>query len=262
MSQDARWPSRAFIEEEAHGRMEPEMRLLLQGLHAKGIPTECFTAKRMERRQLPLTPDTLVAGYVPTVLGALKQLGIEPPPTNDYPPSLTPFLHRWLWTSTVRQLNAHLLDVASPPVFAKPQGRRKRFTGRVFQNASDLLYLERASQGTPLICSEVVRWLSEYRVFVVHDRPVGTRHYAGDVTVSLDEARVHEALGLLESSGEATAGYSVDFGVLSTGETALVEWNDGFSLGAYGLEAEPYTALTIARWCELTGLSQPRPPST
>ncbi|AGC48737.1 hypothetical protein MYSTI_07465 [Myxococcus stipitatus DSM 14675] len=260
MTTEARpWPRRAFIEEQSHGRMEPEMRLLLEGLHARHIPTETFTAKRLERRQLPLAPDTLVAGYVPTVLGALKQLGIEPPPTHDYPPSLAPYLHRRLWTSTVRQLTSHLLDVSSTPVFAKPQGRRKRFTGHVFQSADDLLFLERASHTTPLICSDVVRWRSEYRVFVVHGDAVGIRHYAGDAEVALDLPRVHEALQRLEAAGEATAGYAVDFGVLDTGETALVEWNDGFSLGAYGLEATSYTALTAARWCELTGLGPPRP---
>ncbi|WP_426735233.1 ATP-grasp domain-containing protein [Myxococcus faecalis] len=251
--------TRAFIEEESHGRMEPEMRLLLEGLRALGIPTECFTAKRLERRQLPLTPDTLVAGYVPTVLGALKQLGIEPPPTRDYPSCLTPFLHRRLWSSTVGELTARVLDVSSPPVFAKPQGRRKRFTGHVFQSADDLLFLERASRATPLICSDVVQWRTEYRVFVAQGTSVGIRHYAGDPTVALDEERVREALRLLETSGEATAGYAVDFGVLSSGETALVEWNDGFSLGAYGLESGPYTALTLARWRELTRALPPRP---
>ncbi|MCP3099712.1 ATP-grasp domain-containing protein [Myxococcus sp. K15C18031901] len=246
---------RAFIQEEGHGRMEPEMRQLLEGLHELGIPTECFTPKRLERRQLPLAPDTLVAGHVPSVLGALKQLGLEPPPTNDYPASLQSLLHRRLWRSTVRQLTADLLDTASAPVFAKPLGRRKRFTGHVFQDADDLLYLERAGASTPLLCSTVVRFRSESRAFVVRGALVGLRHYAGDPTVSVDPALVEDAVRRLESSGEATAGYALDFGVLDTGETALVEWNDGFSLGAYGLPSVDYTALTVARWCELTGLT-------
>jgi len=246
---------RAFIQEEGHGRMEPEMRDLRDALVERGVPTELFTAKRMERRQLPLARNALVAGYVPTVLGALKQLGIEPPPTNDYPKCLTPFLHRRLWTSTVRQLTAQLYDLSAPPVFAKPGGRRKRFTGHVFRTSDDLMLLERASASTSLLCSEIVRWLSEYRVFVIRGAVVGIRHYAGDPAVALDEATVHEAVRLLESSGEATAGYGVDFGVLATGETALVEWNDGFSLGSYGLERALYSELTVARWCELTGVT-------
>lgn len=53
---------------------------------------------------------------------------------------------------------------------------------------------------------------------------------------------------------QAPAGYALDFGVPDTGETALVEWNDGSSPGSYGLESDSDTALTVARWCELTGL--------
>ncbi|WNG47348.1 DUF4343 domain-containing protein [Archangium minus] len=243
---------RAFIQELGSGRMEPEMRDLLGGLQERGLSTELFTAKRLERRQLPLDRETLVAGDVPTVLGALGQLGIEPPPTNDYPRSIEPFLHRRLWTSTLRKLTADIENGMSPPVFAKPQGRKKRFTGHVFRTQEDLIYLQRASLSTPILCSEVVRWQSEYRVFVIRGRIVGLRHYAGDPAIRVDEAQVEQAVRALEEAGEGTAAYGVDFGVLETGQTALVEWNDGFSLGSYGLDRSLYTELTLARWAELT----------
>ncbi|WP_426753828.1 ATP-grasp domain-containing protein [Myxococcus sp. Y35] len=242
----------AFIQEYGAGRMEPEMRALLDELLARGIPVETFTEKRLSRGQLPLARDVLVAGDVPTVLGALRQLGIDAPETQDYPPSLSPFLHRRVWRSTVRQLTADVLYGSVPPVFAKPRGRRKRFTGHVFARADDLLYLERASASTDILCSEVVRWLSEYRAFVVRGDIVGIRNYGGDPSQRVDEESVRQAIQCLESAGEGTAGYAVDFGVLEPGQTALVEWNDGFSLGAYGLERGPYTDLTLARWLELT----------
>ncbi|MFY0569486.1 ATP-grasp domain-containing protein [Archangium lansingense] len=244
---------RAFIQELGGGRMEPEMRDVLGGLQERGIPAELFTAKRLERRQLPLDRETLVAGDVPSVLGALGQLGLEPPPTNDYPRSLEPFLHRRLWTSTVRRLVAGIEDGSSPPVFAKPQGRKKRFTGHVFGTQEDLLYLQRTSLSTPILCSEVVRWRSEYRVFVIRGRIVGVRHYAGDPAIPVDEAQVERAVRSLEEAGEGTAAYGVDFGVLETGQTALIEWNDGFALGSYGLDRSLYTELTLTRWEELTG---------
>ncbi|MBU8894038.1 ATP-grasp domain-containing protein [Corallococcus sp. M34] len=243
----------AFVQEYGPGRMAPEMRAVLDVLRARDVPVEPFTAKRLERRRLPLSRDTLVAGDVPTVLCALKLLGLEPPPTRDYPSSLTALLCRRVWPSTVRQLKAQVLQGSAGPVFAKPGERRKRFTGHVFRDVDDLLALESASASTPLWCSEVVEWRSEFRVFVIHGVIVGVRHYAGDPTVRLDDARVAEAVATLASAGEGTAGYAVDFGVLSTGETALVEWNDGFSLGAYGLPPEEYTRLTVARWCELMG---------
>jgi hypothetical protein len=57
------------------------------------------------------------------------------------------------------------------------------------------------------------------------------------------------------ASGEAVAGYGLDVGVLGTGQTAVVEVNDGFGLGSYGLEAAVYTDLILARWAELVGAS-------
>ena len=44
----------------------------------------------------------------------------------------------------------------------------------------------------------------------------------------------------------------MDFGILSSGETCLVEVNDGYSLGRYdGISGADYTDLLIARWRQL-----------
>src|SRR5690606_25521282 len=127
--------------------------------------------KRIHRRQLPVTKNTLVVGYVDTVLSALKMLDIEPPSTNDYPSALHPFLQRRIWHSTVRDLTNQIFE-GHVPVFAKPKDRKKRFTGRVFRHVGDLAYLEGASQHTPIYCSDVVEWVSEYRVFVIRGKIV------------------------------------------------------------------------------------------
>ena len=42
-----------------------------------------------------------------------------------------------------------------------------------------------------------------------------------------------------------------DFGLLTSGETALVEWNDAFALGSYDLDPQLYTDLILTRWEEL-----------
>jgi len=45
----------------------------------------------------------------------------------------------------------------------------------------------------------------------------------------------------------------MDFGVLDTGETALVEVNDGFAFGAYDqVSAEVYWTVTVSRWWQLS----------
>ncbi len=242
----------ALLQESGNGRLEPEIRDLLDELQQRGIPTHLFTAKRLRRRQLPLALDTLVAGYVDAVQSALRQLRLPVPEPNDYPKSLEPFLHRRVWQSTVGNLMQQLADDSGPAVFAKPKGRMKRFTGRVFESWDDLRSVHGISRRLPVWCSEVVEWRSEYRVYVIRGEVVGIRLYAGESQTPLDEAVVREALRKLHDAGEALAAFGIDFGVLSDGRTALVEMNDGFALGSYGLERGRYTDLILARWSELT----------
>lgn len=242
----------ALLQELGNGRTEPEIKSLAAELSRRGIHFRLFPEKHLRRGQIELAPDVLVAGHIPVVLSALRQMGIEPPAPNDYPESLRPWLHRRIWRSTVKDVVAQLHVGEVRPFFAKPVSRHKRFRGQVFESWDDLRALGGASDHTQVVCSEVVRWVSEYRVYVVRSKIVGIRHYRGDSQAHLDQEQVEQAVARYETSGEATAGYGIDFGLLSTGETALVEVNDGYSLGSYGLDDLAYADLIIVRWTELT----------
>ena len=50
----------------------------------------------------------------------------------------------------------------------------------------------------------------------------------------------------------APRAYVLDFGATSDGETRLVEANDAYALGHYGLASVLYARLIDARWEELT----------
>jgi hypothetical protein len=244
--------TRALIEERGGRRMEPEMRDLLQEFAARGVPAETFTIKKLQRRQLPLAPDTLVASSVPAVLGALKQMGVGAPEPDDYPECLSHLLQRRVWRARLGAVVEGAYSGLAAPVFVKPADRLKRFTGAVIGGPKDLWRLEGASRSLPVFCADVVSWRSEWRAFVVRGEVVGLRPYSGELTVPVDAGVVREAVGLLQRSGRARAGYAADFGVLvDTGETALVEVNDGFALGSYGLDRAAYADLTVARWQEM-----------
>lgn len=53
---------------------------------------------------------------------------------------------------------------------------------------------------------------------------------------------------------DAPAGYGIDFGVTADRRTLLVEVNDGYALGCYGLQHDLYAQLLSARWSELVGV--------
>jgi len=244
--------AQALIEERGNQRLGLEEKMVLEECRRRGIPTTLFTAKRIQRRQLPLTREVFVCGDMDAMHGAMKQLGIEVREPHDYPECLAPWFHRRVWRSTLGGLEARVRnELGGEPVFAKPAGRQKIFTGRVFTSWEDLYEVASISRQEPLWCSEVVAWQAEFRVYVIGTGILSVDRYAGEAGVALDLAAVQTALEVYRASAQAPAAYGIDFGVLSSGETALVEANDGYALGAYQIDAAKYTDLLFARWREL-----------
>ena len=242
--------TQAHIHEYGNGKLEPEQADVKATLEARGIECKLFTTKRLHRNQLTLNANTLIVADHPTMEAVFKRIGYQHT-LNSYPTSLRPYLKRTVWESTVGKLLASSQSGTVANIFIKPKSKAKLFTGFVVESVTDLYSLHRMSKHTKLHCSSVVAWASEYRVYVTDGTIVGVKHYEGDPEITLNMAEVERAVADLEASEERTRAYGIDFGVLSTGETALIEWNDGFALGSYGLEAEVYTDLIVARWEEI-----------
>lgn len=242
--------SKAYIHEYGNNRVEPEHLDIKETLEARGIACELFTTKRLMRNQIALDNQTLVVGDNPTMMTVFKRLGINW--TNDsYPESLRKYLNRTIWESSVRNLllESHRNEIAN--IFVKPKSKAKLFTGFVINSNTGLYQLDGIAKNTDLYCSSVVNWLSEYRVFVAKSKIVGIKNYAGDDSLLLNMEVVESAIRDFDQSNQRTDAYGIDFGILEDGTTALIEWNDGFALGSYGLEKEIYTELILARWHEL-----------
>ena len=240
---------RAYIEQIGNRRFRREESLVRDECERLGIEIVPYFAKQLQRRQLPLTSDSFICGDMDAMHAAMRQLGIEPPTPDDFPRSLQPYLRRKVWQASVGSLQQTLERGAE--VFAKPAGRRKRFSGRVFSSPEDFSRLAGVGAREPLWCSEVVGWISEFRVYVIGGEILAVDHYGGDAGVEVSMEVIREAIATFTASGEAPSAYGIDFGVLDTGETALVEANDGYSLGAYALTADLYTRLLFTRWGEL-----------
>lgn len=238
---------RLVIEERREGHPDHEEALLKDHASTLGIPTFGMTWKPFSRgRFLPQRGD-VVAGSVKFVRAALKALGKEPPTQNPYPDAMRPWLRRKVWpvASLGRALDQEL------PVFVRPANRWKRFTGFVAESHSPP-QVYGVSRREPVWCSEVVRFVSEWRCYVVANelRHIGFAKYGGDRGRRPNEHVIAHAISAFKPF--APSAYAVDFGVLDSGTTALIELNDGFSVGAYdGVTAEVYWDLIATRWREL-----------
>ena len=135
-------------------------------------------------------------------------------------------------------------------MFIKPRGLSKKFTGRVVETLSDLRGTADQEYNVPIWVSEVVPFVREWRVFVRYGKVLDVRPYKGKWQLHYDDTVIERAVAAFT---DAPCGYAMDFGVTAGGKTLLVEVNDGYSLGAYGLFFVDYAKLLSARWAELTG---------
>ncbi len=240
---------RAYVHVLDPRRPDVEARALLDVLSGRGIQVETFTAKRMKRRQLALSPRTLVAGDLDMMAATFKVLGIEGYRLPTYPEALIELMGRRMWQSTV---DAVKLREDGVPVFVKPRDRDKRFTGFVYEGRSDGIHFQGASGRLPVYCSDVVRFESEYRAYVVRGEVRGVCHYSGREDEPPPPTLLTTAIERLDTAGAGVDGFSVDVGRLTDGRWVIVECNEGYGLGMYpGLSAVDYVDLLCARWEEL-----------
>lgn len=237
--------SRLVYEERRAGKPDHEEALLIQHAATLGVPVEPMTWKPFTRRRFRPQPGDVVAGSVKFVRAALTALGVTPPAQVPYPKALDHMLHRKVWKVATlgRALESQV------PVFIRPAKRWKVFTGFVAETPNPA-QVHGVSRREPVWCSEVVRFVSEWRFYVVRGdvRFVGFAKHGGDRSRRPDESLIREAIVALD----APAAYAIDFGVLDTGETALIEMNDGFSVGAYDdVPASVYWDMIATRWMEL-----------
>lgn len=176
--------------------------------------------------------------------------------------------------------------------FIKPKDKLKRFTGFVCETIDDLSKCAGAGNQTKIWCSEPVRFTSEFRCYFINDEYqkdlFGEIYIPRDMTVmdawinpytccaigsfkkEINEEDLYKVKDFIREEllcmrderdidrsdwvfykGFPKA-FVLDLGVLSTGEVALIEMNDAFSIGKYdGIDDETYAKFLITRWEEL-----------
>jgi hypothetical protein len=127
-----------------------------------------------------------------------------------YPKFLENFLYRKVWKTNVW---------SSERVFIKPADNYKRFTGFVTTKR------HKSRQG-PFWCSEVVEFVNEWRYYVSNGKVLAAEWYDGDDINTPDAPKLN--IDLKNFYG------ALDFGILKTGELALVEAQHPYACGWYG----------------------------
>ena len=72
-----------------------------------------FHAKEIRQRRIILFPGDFVAGGLQVTLPALKQLGVYDYRHDDYPASLSKYLYRNVWQSSLKRIRIRSSTVSS-----------------------------------------------------------------------------------------------------------------------------------------------------
>lgn len=222
-----------------------------EGFRKKQVDCKLFEAAELHERRLELSKTTLVVGGVRVVEAAMRQLGIEVPAANNLPRRLEKYRGRKVSHSTLGKLRIKYQpgEPRGEALFIKPLTKNKGFPALALYDADDLTFLDKFADDEPVLVSEYVVFVSEWRCFVIDGQVINLSHYQGDMFMFPDADVIHNAIN--DYGNDAPAGYGIDFGVLTDGKTVLVECNEGYSLGSYGINAVEYADLLEARWLQL-----------
>lgn len=231
---------RAFIHAFQGKPWNEECESAYRGFEKLGIDCVLFsTNEELNARELK---DIVVGGML-IMEHVLKENGVQFDNYN-YPSELEKYCGRDIWTVKLKDIKKQKL-----PIFIKPV-REKAATGIIVKNLDDISEYQHLDPEEEIICSEVIDFVSEWRCFVRYGEIIGIQFYNGDPDVKCDRSVIDEAIKVYTG---IPAGCSLDFGVASDGRTLLIEMNDGFAIGSYGLPDEEYARLLVARWAELNG---------
>lgn len=186
----------------------------------------------------------IIVGGIEMIRKRLLDFSIDPP-VIDYPQELSAYLGRII---VKRKLSDVTNNPDRWPVFIKSQ-EQKKISGKVIRGPKDLMGLGHQGEDPLIYTSQVLDIKSEYRVFVRYGKILDIKHYHGD------PLRFPSCTTILESIEDYTSApdsYGIDFGVLGDGRTILIEVNDAWALGCYGLEAHLYAKFLLTRWAQLT----------
>lgn len=215
------------------------------GFRSLGYEIEKFTDVR-DIRDSVFREDIVLDGIY-QVNYILEKFNVHPSEFN-YPQCFNQFLGRRIWSDTI---NSIYNDSTKWGIFVKPS-KEKVFTGKVINSLSDLIGCGSSTEDYEVICSDIVDFISEYRVFILYDRVLGIRHYKGECRVFPNTSILDEMIEIsIQSWSDRPNAYSLDLGVTSDGRTLLVEINDSYALGNYGLDSVKYAKLISARWAQL-----------
>jgi hypothetical protein len=210
--------------------------------------------------EVPVSTTNIVVAFIEDTNKYFQKLGLPKKKALNVPEKLEGWAKRKIARATMKDLRG---DKVRFPIFVKPDRYAKEFVAGVVKDRKSVdFYFKDIPDDTPIMLSQVIEFESEWRVYVINGEIKGIKHYLGDLWSMPERGVVQDTIKHYQQIG-APAAYGIDFGValretmeIGMGhprrkETQLIEINDGWSLGNYGLNDVTYSTLLATRWREI-----------
>lgn len=219
------------------------------GFRARGASIKFFE----DIETVPRNRDIILLSYIDETRTFFKDMGYKVPEDMSFPESLRNQKHLWkrdIEMCTAKEIEERYIVTKGldlfVPFFCKPANVLKGFQYGIIKTIEEFKAI--VDTKMDVIVSEVIDFVSEYRCFIIDKKIVSCQHYLGDLSLYPSFSFVESIVAVYK---DAPIGYSIDVGITNTGHTALIECNDGWSLGSYGCMPKLYTRLLSERWLEI-----------
>ena len=202
--------------------------------------------------------EDIVLDYIDQCNAIFKKFDVVPQ-IPDYPEELSAFLGRKIWKDTINSISRDE-QKWSAGNFVKPI-RDKAFTGKIISSINDLVGCGNYSEDYEVLVSEPIDILAEWRCFITYDELIDVRPYGQlmdqnrkSFLYQYDPKVLEKMMQVFTGWNERPNACSMDICYTKDGRTLLVEFNDAYALGCYGLHPIFYAKLISARWSQLLGV--------
>lgn len=191
-------------------------------------------------------------GSLRTMKTIFRQIEKSPQPI-DYPQTVldSGLIRRKIVKTNLKSFLKNPKEFKYSKEFFVKSVETKLFSGIYTKEQLNDFYKVSKQQNLEIYVSEKIDILAEYRVYI-HDRKiVYSSCYDGDFRLPIDFDDVENYIRIY--GDEQPISYTIDVAVLndSTFSTTVVEFNDFYSIGCYGLNCEKYSEMLYQRYFQI-----------
>lgn len=191
-----------------------------------------------------LARNNVFVGSIDFMTRLFKNVGIEINHIN-FPDSVIDLIGRKIEKTG---LKSFVDSFDGTPKFVKPV-QTKLFDGVLVSDKSHLSFFKDFGN-IDVYVSDKIDIVSEWRCYIHKNKLVYSCNYSGDFKIMPDWNYVNS---LIERYENALISYTIDVAVETNQKTTVIEFNDFWAIGSYGLDCSKYSEMLKDRYFEIIG---------